>query len=706
MLDRFFSYNQLAKAWQQIRNGQNHRYKYYFKHIYQAYEIALEENLKNLSSRLISGGFSSPQVLRIFTPKSTTSQRPITLLPVEDQIAYQAIASLIADSIVKKRRATEFKTVFSNILAEDRSAFLFEDWRFCYSRYQDETENLVKSGYDWVVTCDLASFYDTISHDILFNQIPFLKSKPDEKEYISNILSQWTFEKKYEARKHGLPQGPMASDLLAEVFLMILDETLVKEIKSIRYVDDIRIFSKSMEQAQSSALKLERLLRGMGLVPQPEKFSIRQLSDGKELHKMEASETYDFVEDPDENLPLLNKEQTEGILTEAMTEEDKQIHKGLNPTLTKFSLFRGIPNSKTHSEVLRITEFYPQYAEAGFVFLRRAKDKKSALNLAEKLLERSPFGYVRYKCWDFITRCYSEIGNAKINKLAKLACETLKNQKNEEPTSILGAARFILNHANKKNTRQGIFVFRIKNRFIIALALKHLHSHLNGLGPTEFRRLHSDLPDIGLAILHQHEIYSTHLLQALNSKKSKLTPYTAGLSKLESNQTQGTPDAVSAGLYDHFKINVPHDLKQILGKRWPQALRYIVRANVYRKSSPGTWLRSVNGLCELFAWSLARKHNACSKKADKVELRQPDGRRFLKYGQLIDPGRKLNRTYPNLLDEFRSINKRRNDDIESHALNEKTGRRPKPSMKSSEVNGLSKTAGKGLANVIAQIEKL
>lgn len=110
MLEKFFSYEQLAKSWQQIRNGQNHRYKYYFKHIYQGYEIALDNNLRNLSARLTSGGFTSSQVLRIFIPKNAISQRPITLLPVEDQIAYQAIAGLVADSIVTKRKKSEFKT--------------------------------------------------------------------------------------------------------------------------------------------------------------------------------------------------------------------------------------------------------------------------------------------------------------------------------------------------------------------------------------------------------------------------------------------------------------------------------------------------------------------------------------------------------------------------------------------------------------------
>jgi hypothetical protein len=705
MLERFFSYNQLAKSWQQLRNGQNHRYKYYFKHIYQGYEIALEENLKNLSARLISGGFSSPQVLRIFMPKSNTSQRPITLMPIEDQIAYQAIACLVADNIVSKRRKTEFQTVFSNILAEDRSTFLFEDWRFCYEKYQEQTESLVKSGYDWVVTCDLASFYDTISHDILFNQISILKNKSDEKEFLSNILSSWTFEKKYEARKHGLPQGPISSDLLAEVFLMVLDETLLNEIKYIRYVDDIRIFAKSREEAQSAALKLERTLRGMGLVPQPEKFSIQQLKDGTELHKMEASETYDFVEDPDENIPLLDKDETERVLFEAMEDEDIITRKGLNPTLTKFSLFRGIPNSKTKKHVLRITEYYPQFVEAGFVFLQRSQDRTDAIFLAEKLLSESPFGYVKYKCWDFLTRCYSDLSGFKRSKYASIAVDTLKSQKKEEPANLLGASRYLLYHSEKKSTRQSLFIFRLKNRFIIALSLKFLGSKIMGLGQVEYRRLHSELPDIGLAALHQFDSYGANLSSSLNPRKRRATPYTAGLSKL-TNQVNGVSDAVSAGIHDHFNIIVPDDLKPILGRKWQQALRYITRANVYKKSAAGTWLRSVNGICELFAWALARRHNSKAKKSDKAELYQNGSRKFLKYGQLIDDGRKLSRTYPNIFDEFKTVNKRRNEDSDSHALNEKTGRRPKPSIKANEVNKILRVAAKGIKKVCDKIQEI
>jgi len=704
ILERYFSTDRLAIAWQQIQGGQNLAYKCYFKHIYKGYEFALAENLSALSAKLISGGFKNKQIQRIFIPKSPTSQRPITLLSIEDQIAYQALAAYIADKIAAKRRAFELKCVFSNILAEDRTQFIFENWKYCYLSYQEATEQRIESGQNWVVTCDLASFYDTISHNILFNQVPGLKSHGDEREYFSNILSGWTFESPSELRSHGIPQGPIASDLLAEVFMLVLDEILYRnKINYIRYVDDIRIFAKTRTDAQRIALHLERILRGIGLVPQPEKFSIVKLKSGKELHKIEVSSDHHLTDDPTRERITLSTNDTEQILNLALEEEDLKKGKPPNRTKVRFAFFRGKSNEKTRAISHRLAEQYPQFVEAAFVFLRRSTFKRSTIELAKKILNDSPFGFVQYKCWTLLHNLYDDLLIAEKRILAETACDTLKHQSNFEPSALIGAAQFLLLHSHRRNNKHNAFVFNLKNRFVLALALRHLEGRPFGLPSTGFRRIHSELPDIGLGILHKFDVIGTDLQNATNQRKVGHCPYLRSLKMLSGKKSGGAIDPVGLGAQALFGIEVKCDLKIFLGIRWQQALRYLARANLYRDKSPSIWLRSMNQFGELIVRAVVGKHNKHANKGTVIKAIPKNGRKSVTYGHLIDNHQKLCSLYPNVFDGFREVNDRRNNDTESHAIDEKTGRRSRGLIKKTEQKRLQKKFSSTLSKVLELI---
>ncbi len=64
-------------------------------------------------------------------------------------------------------------------------------------------------------------------------------------------------------------------DFLAEVFLLPLDEAMVKAgIPYIRYVDDIRVLARTEEQVRKAAIILEMECRRWSLIPQSSKFSV------------------------------------------------------------------------------------------------------------------------------------------------------------------------------------------------------------------------------------------------------------------------------------------------------------------------------------------------------------------------------------------------------------------------------------------------
>ena len=76
------------------------------------------------------------------------------------------------------------------------------------------------------------------------------------------------------------PQGPIASDFIAEIFLLPLDEAMDKAgIPYIRYVDDIRVLAKTEDEARRAAVVLEMECRRWSLIPQGSKFRVSYAKD-------------------------------------------------------------------------------------------------------------------------------------------------------------------------------------------------------------------------------------------------------------------------------------------------------------------------------------------------------------------------------------------------------------------------------------------
>jgi hypothetical protein len=110
-----WSKDNLLLAWRRITTGKNLSYKKYFRNLYCAYEIALDDNLKDLHTRLKGGSYKPQQPNRTYLPKPSGLQRPLTLLGIEDQIILQTIANVFAKKLLPRRRKVEHKTVFTTV---------------------------------------------------------------------------------------------------------------------------------------------------------------------------------------------------------------------------------------------------------------------------------------------------------------------------------------------------------------------------------------------------------------------------------------------------------------------------------------------------------------------------------------------------------------------------------------------------------------
>jgi len=194
------------------------------------------------------------------------------------------------------------------------------------------------SEYKYVVSCDIADFYNRINHSYLGDT---LYSYGDVKNKLFQLIK--IFSKK---KSHGLPIGGNASRILAENILYDIDEFLYdNEIKFARFVDDYYIFSETENEANKYLHKFFKyLLNNKGLSLQKHKIQIYTRteflnsietrlfwkSDDKEVQdkaRAMALARFDYYsEDPDEN-EIENSINIEKLLNEELRKS--RIHEQL-----------------------------------------------------------------------------------------------------------------------------------------------------------------------------------------------------------------------------------------------------------------------------------------------------------------------------------------------------------------------------------------
>ena len=90
------------------------------------------------------------------------------------------------------------------------------------------TEHL-ENGYHWVVDADLRSYFDTIPHDKLIDQVWEEISDSSTLKLIRMFLETGVMHHgTYDRTEEGVPQGGVISPLLANIYLHPFDEEMTR----------------------------------------------------------------------------------------------------------------------------------------------------------------------------------------------------------------------------------------------------------------------------------------------------------------------------------------------------------------------------------------------------------------------------------------------------------------------------------------------
>jgi hypothetical protein len=688
----------LELAWHRIVTGRNLQHKRFFRHIYGGYELGLQENLGLLHEKLMGDWHATPPT-RIHLPKSSGLLRPITLLAIEDQIVLQAFANKVATQVGARRRKVELKQVFSNCLERrSDSIFLFQDWRNTYHSFQRQLKSHLDSGYTWVAHFDLAAFYETISHRALRSILAPRGGNSSTWSRISQWLCVWSAGRAGVQVEHGIPQGPLASDFLAEVFLLPVDECMkIPGVKYIRYVDDIRVLAKTEKDARRGAIALELACRKWSLIPQTSKFMIQQAKTLEDALGTLPSIVESASAREDE--PTLEAQDAERIMREALKGKPLKV---IDKTRLRYVMYRASPAKRLLKWSLDLLPRHPEHVDAFMAYLSQYSHSNFIMERIRGILREGVlYEYVEGDLWQLAASISKNVDLKQLLPLFKRRCRVkARSMPLEWGLLAFGAASARADIYPRQALLRRI---RSNDPYLQSLVVPFLDEREYRYQGLIGQLLRQAQPEPGLAIVPRLlEKGLTH--RSFGLRPSQLAPQVRSALKGAGALSYGSAtrfDQIGSIISSRFGIPSWPKWHQVFGPEYAHALSMLLSSEAKYRSDPSVWLSCQDSFNDAMFRAvqrhLGRLHlpGACPQTNTYGEL--------IEYGNLLDPNKVFFKTYPTIAAPLREAHNRRNQLPTSHPYEKKTARRTR-FLRSRERNAIAVKLGAAYQGITTLLE--
>jgi len=227
---------------------------------WEEYGEQLDEQLCRLHDDIHRGRYRARPARRTCIPKPDGSERPLSILCLEDKIVQQAIVDVL------------------NAVYE--TDFLGFSYGFRPGRGQHDALDALQAAIyrrkvNWILDADIRLFFDSMSHHWMMQ---FLEHRIADKRLL-RLIQKWLkvgvkVDGKVQVSEIGAPQGSVISPVLANIYLHYVFDLWVNKWREkrargdmifIRYADDSVAGFQTESEARSFLVSLEVRLEKFGL---------------------------------------------------------------------------------------------------------------------------------------------------------------------------------------------------------------------------------------------------------------------------------------------------------------------------------------------------------------------------------------------------------------------------------------------------------
>lgn len=388
----------LHLAWKRIQTSTRYEYKELCSEVYAAFGWHVDRKIELFSSEIQNCIYKPIHSSKFYQPKSSGLVRPITILSVKDQIFYQAITNLICEGQLQKIRRFRRGTVFGGFNIQNPSSEHFlAYWKEEYKSYKGSVKNNFKLGFEWICKFDLASFYDTIDHKILIETICSDVLDDDLQKAFLGALNLWSQPQSIELPySQGIPQGPSASQAIADLYLNYLDSkmkdiSIQYNLRYFRYVDDIVLMGKQEKEIKRGLIQLDIIARELALVPQSAKIEIKKVEAIENEMKGENSLIEMIGQAKSEDIKNeTNQQYLRTLFIQSISVDESGDVELVDATAFKFSLYRLNPDIDIAGVALKIIKTHFHLVSICILYINGLGYNQEIDNSIFKLISEDP----------------------------------------------------------------------------------------------------------------------------------------------------------------------------------------------------------------------------------------------------------------------------------------------------------------------------
>jgi hypothetical protein len=220
-----------------------------------------EKWLDRIFASLEAGQYVPSPAVHVDVPKENAGIRTGSILTLEDQIVYNGCVGKLLPFVASAFKWADPGKDCSYLFNELAGAKWLRSRFDCWEQFRKRSAKKMDDGAAVVLVTDISTYYDAISIETLASDLRKVGGVDSVVRLLGICLSRWAV-----VNGRGIPQGFSASDILAKLYLNLIDRSLDSAgYDHLRYVDDFRVFCLDRPTAKRAIVHLSQRLRRRGL---------------------------------------------------------------------------------------------------------------------------------------------------------------------------------------------------------------------------------------------------------------------------------------------------------------------------------------------------------------------------------------------------------------------------------------------------------